>query len=190
LADSLSIEDLDLNLIKSHPFTKEITDDESIKFELNDEQIAEILDNNSENVEQMAVAISKVNYSRYIEKKSEGKIKISYDNSDGDYEIGSYDSPLEEFETKVYTDGEVIDKGVFYEGGIFEKSRKINIRNSSYSIVVDYNGKKPLASVVRVMENSMLLMAVEEANNIIQGINLSHEAIIDKNPKIYKRRVH
>ncbi len=190
LASCLNIEDLNLPVIIEHPFTKNVTDDEIIEFYVSDDDIDKILEKYSNYANQMALAINKVTYSKYIEKKSEGKIKILYDDSDGDYEITSSDSPYEDCETKVFTDGNVDDNGITLGNEMFLKNRKIVISNSTYSIVVDYKNKKPVYSEARAMSSEMIPMVIEETNDIMNGIDISHNIFLDKRPKVYKRKIH
>ncbi len=190
LAKSLDIEDLNLEAIIKHQFTKEVTDDEVIKFEISDDEIDQILDKYSEYSDQFAKAINKSIYASFIEKESDGKIKLSYDDSDGEYEIISGDSPIDNKETKVFTDGDIEDNGVTSDEQFLAKKRKMTISNSTYTIVVDYSGGQPLLADTRVMSSEMIPIAIEEAKSLIRGVDISHNVFLDKIPKIYKRKIH
>lgn len=189
LASKLNIEDLDINLIKKHPFTKSVNEDELIEIKISDDEIDSIFDKYDAYSSMLAKAINRVTLSRYFEMLSNGKIKIDYDDSDGVYEIVSGDSPIIDCETKVFTDGKIITEEVSSEGEML-KTKKIRVDDSTYTIVVDYKNSKALLAEIRATDSSILPMVIDEASCVMNGINSSYDEICSDKPKIYKFKIH
>ncbi len=193
--DSSEFEDiterLDLFQIKEenfyeHPFTKSLDDNGLWIFEITDEQTEEIFDKFDSETDLLTKAINKYAFSKYLETQTDGTIKMECDDPDGDYTLNRVTEPFNECETILFTDGTIEDLGVKHSDQMYSSYRDIIVKGSTFTILVDYQNKKPLAAEMRVSTMIDYSMVYEEAKKLMMGLSFAYDEDIKDSPKVYK----
>ena len=155
-------------------------------FEINQDDQKEIFKNHKEEISILAKAIQKLEKSKEIKEKSNGRIKMAYDDSNGVFSLDLYDEPLNRCETRLYTDGVIKDLGTTNKEEPFHLVRDVKVSKSTYTILVDYRNNVPLGAEIRGFTTTNFEMVYEEAKRLMMGLYFSYDENIKQNPKAYK----
>ena len=190
LSNTLDISDMVVEDIAKNKFVKDVKEDGFVKFEMEYEDVNRVIEENQHIFYLIKTAINKLIARKVIEQKSFGKITFKYDDPDGQYNLPYISSGLDEYETNIFTDGEIVDNGLQRETGIYNKSKNVTVKNSTYTIMADLQNKKVEAAEIRATSQANFFFVIMEAENIINRQILNYSEVNEGKPKVYKFKQH
>ena len=185
----LKIEDLKVDHLLKHRFTSCLDEDGVLEFKVDKKDEEEILLKDIFDTNSMQTAINKRLIIRYIEGQNKEKVSFKYDDPDGEYNLPFKDNPLDECETKIFTDG-TLEKDEVKDDKFYSKVRIVKVANSTYTIMVDYEKNVPLNAEIRATSNGDFLMVCEEVKNILNGQINSYDVTNPVKPRTYRFKRH
>ncbi len=190
LSNILDIKDMIVEDVKNNKYVKDVQEDGFVNFEMEYDDVNSIINDNQHVFYLIKTAISKLIAKKVIEQKSFGKITFKYDDPDGKYNLPYISSGLNEYETSIFTDGAITDLGLKRENGIYNNSRDVEVKNSTYTIMADLQNKKVEAAEIRAISQANFFFVIMEAENIINRQILNYNEINEGKPKMYKFKQH
>lgn len=190
LMDTLEIHDMIVDDVLSNDYVKNINKEGFIEFDLDGDEIDEIISKYETISSLITKAINKMIVKRYIEQKSEGKIVFKYDDPNGTYDLPYISNAMNECETQIYTDGTIAENIMKKEYGVYNKSRNVKVENATYTIMADIQNNKVKAVEIRGLFVGDYMFMTNEAENILLRQTSGYDEVDKEKPKIYKFKKH
>lgn len=187
----LNIEHLIADIVISNRFVKSFNEDGTIEFFVFKKEREKILSTDGKDTTSLKNAIAKVTLANYIDKTSGGMISFKYDDPSGEYDL-PYDNsiPFQERETKIFTDGVIINNEIKRGKELYSKTRSLKIDGATYTILIDYLANKPLAAEIRSTSQGDYLSVINQTQRLMNGINDAFEEVDKEKPKGYRLKKH
>ena len=190
LNNLIDLESLNGKKILEHKYLKDINKDGVITIKMSEKDKDEVKEKSPFAFMFLSDAFNKYYIMEDIKEKTEGMITFVNDYPDGNYELPYFAYPMEEKEERIYTDGEI--ENIINEKGeeLYQNTRYVNIKDSTYSIIVDYNNNKPIAAEIRGISLGNYKLMCDEAYTLMRNDTSNYQLITKDKPKVYTLRCH
>lgn len=190
LVDKLELESFCDDDFYNHPYTKKLDDDGFLFFDISDDEIEEVFKRYDRESELLTQAINKLSAAKYVDMRSNGKIKMAYDDPSGDYSLQIITEPFNNCESKIFTDGNIQNIGLKQGDELYNFFREVKVSDATFSIIVDYRNDIPLGAEIRAGTSADYLMVNQEARQLLKGLNFSYDEVVNEQPKVYKYKLN
>ena len=185
--NKLKLGNIDIEAIATHPFCESINEDGDIEYSVNDKLQKKILERKKKDTMHLRNAINKYLLGRIYGQVSNGIIELQYEDPDGEYILPFIDNPMNEFETTLYTDGNITEDK-FVIDPEYSKVRTVKVSNSTYTIMVNNQKKQPTNLKIRGLTVGDFIMIFNEASLILKKKMVNYEIVSKDKPRTYKLR--
>lgn len=184
----LHAQDLDLDTIKNCKYvTYYDIRGNFLTFEIPKEEAEKILD--ADPLATVAVNNAAIKYKIAVQTDydSNGSIYFDGEDPDGEYILPYICEASDVFETKLFTDGDVISDELLPDfDQTYKYNRELEIENSTYTILVDERRGRPTGLAIRGVTVGNCQWMVDEAVKLQKGFTTGYKVVIGDKPSVYK----
>ena len=186
----LKIEKIAVADLEDHRFAVNIDPSGVFEFSMPDDEFYKIMMKNPEDTRALTNAINKRAVAGYTERISGGTIAFKYDDPDGKYVLPCIlNEPANQCETRIFTDGKIVSDTIRKNHDMYTMKRDVEIKESTYTIMIDYKNDIPEAAEVRALTQGDLIIISEEAKQLMRGRIESYDTN-NEIPRSYTLRRH
>ncbi|MBR4671942.1 MAG: hypothetical protein IKO78_01920 [Bacilli bacterium] len=187
VARRLDVRKIDLDdIYNSKYFRGKENGEDNVRFEMSYEDFEEIINRDPEATVAINNAMLKYNATLEMAFVSEGKCQLKNDDPNGEFTTAYYDEPGAESEEVAYTDGEIVDDGIFPDTEEpYTTERDFTVKNATYLIVTTESKGVVRGATVRGFAIGDFQNIIDETMKIKKGNHSGYKISIKDKPRAY-----
>lgn len=190
LSTRLDINEFNEEEILKNKYTIDFDEKGLISFNVAEEDINEIIENNKVDAGFIQQAINKRAMVKLTENKYNQNVIFKYDSPNGVYNMPHVKNVDYEASSSLYTDGKCTNSAFYKSSENNSTTRTVKVTDSTFTLFAYYVDGLVDKIEIRGKYTGDYFLLLNEVKRLLNGITDSYDVVINESPKVYSFKKH